>query len=109
MRGNNGKGKISTKCTWEYKCRGEMLAREMFGLSQTEVKETIFCADRITREGTLFEALLNMMRAKVGVDERCNVFIEMGKEYLGKCYADIPEEKAKQLLAILEMIIAAND
>ena len=97
----NAHGNISVKV--------EMLAREMFGLSQTEGKETIFCADRITREGTLFEALLNMMRAKVGVDERCNVFIEMGKEYLGKCYADIPEEKAKQLLAILEMIIAAND
>ena len=89
--------------------RVEMMARDMFGLSQTEVKETIFCADRITREGTLFEALLNMIRAKVGVDERCNVFIEEGKEYLGKCYTDIPEEKVKQLLFMAEMLIATND
>lgn len=82
--------------------RIEYWARRIFGLSEVQIKQTIFGTDQITYGGTFVEALLQLLRTTEPADDCINTFLDKSRTYLGKRFCNIPENDALALLTIVE-------
>lgn len=84
----------------------EMIAREILGLDEREVKETIFSATRICN-GTFAEAMYELLHYSENyIDPNdMRTFEKQIDDYWGKGYMEIPQNKSMELFDEFKSIL----
>jgi len=84
----------------------EMIAREMLGIDEREVKETIFSATSICA-GTFVEAMYELLRhSETYIDSNdMRTFEKQIDTYWGKEYTDIPENRSIELFEDFKRVL----